>query len=436
MMAAISEFSFPEGFLWGASTSAHQVEGNNIHNDWWAWEQAGRVKEPSGLACDHYRRFKEDFDLAASLGHNTHRFSIEWSRVEPVEGRWNDEALAHYAEAVRALRERRLEPIVTLHHFTNPQWLMAQGGWTNPAVVDRFARYVRRVAETLGDSVRLWLTINEPMVYIRMHYVQGLGPPGSHDVKQALKVTEHLIRAHAAAHRVLHGMPRRDGSKVQVSIAQYVPSFWPCRKWLPMDHWVSHLADRVFNGAFLEALTEGRWSVPGVGTWKIPEAKGTLELLGVNFYGRQFICWSPVSWRLPGSGCDLGHHPREVTERTSLGWDVHPPSFSEALLRMTKYDLPILVTENGTYMEDDTRRWSFIRRHIQAMARAMQAGAPVIGYCYWSLIDNFEWAEGFGPRFGLIDVDYATQARHVRDSARRYAEICRTNSIDLDVVHS
>ena len=190
----MSEFSFPEGFLWGASTAAHQVEGNNSHSDWWAWEQAGRVKERSGLACDQYHRFADDFDLAASLGHNAHRCSVEWARIEPAEGRWNDEALAHYQEVVRALRQRRLEPIVTLHHFTNPQWFLARGGWERPESVRYFTRYVEKVVAALGDSVRYWITINEPMVYVRMHYVQGLGPPGIRDLARGLPVIEHLIR--------------------------------------------------------------------------------------------------------------------------------------------------------------------------------------------------------------------------------------------------
>lgn len=424
-------FRFPEEFLWGAATSSHQVEGHNVHNDWWAWERAGRVKEPSGLACDHYRRFRDDFDLAASLGHTCHRFSIEWSRLEPAEGEWNDEALAHYVEVVRALRERRLEPIVTLHHFTNPQWFLAKGGWTQPAAVDQFARYTERVARALQGLVRYWLTINEPMVYVRMHYLQGLGPPGVRDLKQALPVIRHLILAHAASYRILHGAATSDAPRPLVSLAQYVPVFWPCHRWFPLDRLVVSVTNRIFNEALLEALTEGRWRVPGVGRWALPDARGTLDFLGVNFYGRQFLRWVPVWGDWPGVPCDLGHHPREVTERSSFGWDVHPPSFTRVLVERSRLGLPLFVTENGTWMEDDARRWRFIRQHLQALARAMQQGVRVLGYCYWSLLDNFEWAEGFGPRFGLIEVDYATQARRVRESARRYAEVCRTNRIEV-----
>jgi beta-glucosidase len=423
----MTAYSFPTGFLWGSATSAHQVEGQNVHNDWWAWEQAGRVKTPSGAACDHYRRFADDFDLAASLHQNAHRFSVEWSRVEPAEGRFDEAALSHYRDVVRALLERRLEPVVTLHHYTSPRWIAQAGGWANSAVVERFARFTEQVVRVLGRDVRYWVTINEPMVFVNMHYVEGLGPPGAQDLKLALRVIEHLIRAHALAYKVLH-----DASpSAQVSVAKHLPVFEPCRPWWLMDVWASGMTDRLFNGAFLEAVTEGRWRVPGVGTWTIPEAAATLDYLGVNFYGRQIIRWTPGGSWLGGS-CDLGRHPRRVRERTSFGWDVDPASFVRTLRRGGRLGLPVLVTENGTWMDDDARRWRFIARHLGALAQAAEAGVTILGYLYWSLLDNFEWAHGYGPRFGLIEVDYATQARRVRESARRYAEVCRTNQLVID----
>lgn len=427
----MSEIVFPKEFLWGSATSAHQVEGNNVHNDWWAWEQKGRVPESSGLACDHYRRFGEDFDLAVTLGHKAHRFSIEWSRLEPQEGQWSDEALNHYVEVVRALKSRQLEPLVTLHHFTTPQWLTLQGGWVHPKSIDSFAQYTQRVVKALKGLVRYWITINEPMVYVNMHYIEGVGPPGAHSLKQALKVTEHLIRAHAAAYHILHEQDTQT-TPIEVSVAKHLPVFVPCRPRGFMDRWVTSYTDRAFNGAFLEAVTEGCWQVPAVARWRIPDARETLDFLGVNFYGRQFIRWAPCPGRWFGSSCDLTHHPQEVTERTSMGWDVHPESFYATLMRGAKLQLPILVTENGTSMVDDRRRWSFIVRHLQAMSKAMSDGAKVFGYCYWSLLDNFEWHKGYGPRFGLCEIDYATQARHPRESAWQYAQVCRTHRLTCE----
>ncbi|MBI2174775.1 MAG: glycoside hydrolase family 1 protein [Candidatus Omnitrophica bacterium] len=428
----MSEFTFPQGFLWGAATSAHQVEGNNVYNDWWAWEKAGRVKESSGLACDHYLRFREDFDLAASLGHKTHRFSIEWSRIEPEEGRWDDQALAHYVEVIQALRERNIEPVVTLHHFTSPVWLASQGGWTNPKSVEAFARFVERVAIAVAGKVRYWTPINEPMVYLRMHYIQGLGPPGMRDWPKALRVIEHLLRAHAASFHILHRNPSSDSGPTMVGVAHYLPVCWPCRSWWLMDRWAAARTERLFSWAVVEALTRGRWAVPGLAALDIPEARGTLDFLGVNFYGRQFIHWQPGLKQWPAESCDLGHHTRQVTERTSMGWDISPKAFYEVLRKAGSFGVPLFITENGAFMANDEDRWRFLIRHVQAVAAAIRSGVPILGYCYWSLMDNFEWAEGFTPRFGLIEVDYATQRRTIRESAKRYAEICRTNRVELN----
>ena len=428
----MSELTFPPDFLWGSATSAHQVEGQNIHSDWWAWEQAGRVKEPSGMACDHYRRFAADFDLAASLGHKAHRFSIEWSRIEPTEGQWDDAALAHYVEVVRALRQRRLEPIVTLHHFTTPQWLAAQGSWMNAKVVDRFARFVEHVGQALGGMVRYWLTINEPMVYAKMHYVDQAGPPGPVAPKQVLRVIEHLIRAHGLSYHLLHGATPAGSPRPYVSVAANLPVFVPCKRWSMLDRWASRWTEQFFNTAFLEALTEGRWRVPGIGTWKIPEARATLDYLGVNYYGRQFVRLVMPRGRFPAVVCNVDHHAREVTEQTLMGWDVGPEAFTQTLLRGARFGLPIFVTEVGAWTERDEQRWQYIARHLQAMRRAMDQGTPIIGFLYWSLMDNFEWSHGFTPRFGLIEVDATTQARTIRDSARRYAEVCRSNRLALE----
>ncbi|MBI3324947.1 MAG: glycoside hydrolase family 1 protein [Candidatus Omnitrophica bacterium] len=425
------EFVFPDGFLWGAATSSHQVEGNNSNNDWWAWEQAGRVKEASGIACDQYRRFRDDFDLAQLLGHNAHRFSIEWSRVEPREGEFSDEALRHYGDLVEALHQRGIAPIVTLHHYTNPLWLAAQGGWTNPKIVDRFARYTRRVAEALGDRVRYWLTINEPMVYAVMHYLDGIGPPGEQDLRLMFQVVEHLIRAHAASYRVIHEAAEARGWPAQVSLAKHAQPFEPCRGWWAVDRLIAWLTERTYNQGFLNALTQGVYQIPGRRPRRIPEAKGTLDFIGLNYYGRLFLRLTQVrqkQWW--GVRCSTQHHP-QVTERNDLEWDVYPPGILRILRWALPYRLPVLVTENGICTTDDGQRERFIVNHLRMVAHAMQAGVPVFGYLHWSLIDNFEWAHGYGPRFGLVEMDYATQQRRVRPSAHRFAQICRSNRIGL-----
>ena len=426
----MGEFVFPQGFFWGAATSSHQVEGDNTNNDWWAWEQAGRVKEHSGIACDHYRRFREDFDLAAQLGHTAHRLSIEWSRVEPHEGVFDETALAHYRDVMQALRQRHLEPIVTLHHFTNPLWLAKAGGWTNPKVVEWFARYARRVAEVLGRDVRYWLTINEPQVYAIMHYLDGTGPPGERNAALMFRVWEHLIRGHAAAYHVIHEATKTAGWPTQVSLADHMQMFVPCRKWWLGDRIIARLTERTYNQRFLDAITEGIWRLPGRRPIKIPDARHTLDYLGMNYYNRHFMRLIPSDgwW---GVRCDPAHH-REVTERNFLGWEVYPPGMLHVLRWTAPYRLPVLITENGICAQDDWQRERFIVNHLTFVARAIQEGVSMMGYLYWSLIDNFEWAQGYAPRFGLIEVDYPTQARRVRPSAKAFEQICRTNRLVED----
>ena len=429
-----AEFRFPDGFLWGAATSSHQVEGKNTKNDWWAWEQAGRVKASSGLACDQYHRFRDDFDLAKQIGHTAHRLSIEWSRIEPRDGELDSEAIAHYQDVVRALRERQLEPIVTLHHFTTPQWLAEQGGWADPRIVERFARYAQRMAEALPEA-RYWVTINEPMVYVWMHYLAGIGPPGAKDWSLGARVIEHLARAHVAAYRAMHKAARRADRDVLVGVATHLQPLQPCRPWWPLDRGLTALVHRAYNLNFLDAVTEGRLHRVGLRPLTIPDGRDCMDFLGMHYYGRAFIRSSLFSGRsLANARCGTEHHP-QVTEKNLLGWDVYAPGLAEIIRWGRRYQRPIFITENGICTDDDAQRERFIVEHVRAMAQAMQEGADVRGYLYWSLLDNFEWAEGFRPRFGLIEVDYATQARRARPSARRFAEICRANRLLLDSRH-
>jgi beta-glucosidase len=426
------EFYFPEGFLWGSATSAHQVEGNNTNNDWWAWEQAGRVKETSGLACDQFNRFREDFDLAKQLGHNAHRISVEWSRIEPNEGQFDESALDHYREVVCALRERNIEPIVTLHHFASPQWLAAKGGWLQGSVVDLFGRYSAKIYEALGKYVRLWITINEPMVFVWMHYLQGLGPPGEKNMDLGFKVLEHVMRSHGAASYMIHKISKENKQDAQVSVAHHTQPFDPCRRWWPGDRLVAYLTEHFYNQNLLDALTEGRLRIPGRKTIRIEENKNSLDFLGMNFYGRVFMRQGPLgkdAW--VGIRCSTRHH-REVVERNCMDWDVHPPTLNRALRWSLPYRLPVLISENGICTSDDLQRQRFIANHIKQAAIAIRQGIPVMGYLYWSLIDNFEWADGYGPRFGLVEVDYKTQKRTARDSAFKYAQICKSNRINIE----
>ena len=420
-----SNFRFPDGFLWGAATSSHQVEGNNTNNDWWAWEADGRVPQRSGLACDHYRRYPEDFDLARELDHNAHRFSLEWSRIEPREGHFDDEAIAHYGRVIDALKERGIEPIVTIYHFALPRWLAARGGWENAKTEDHFERYVARVVDAYGERVRWWLTINEPVVLVYKSYLIGQWPPGKSDYPTAFKVVRHLLRAHVKAYRVIHAK-RPDA---MVSVAKHALALTACnpRSW--RDRMSVRVRSYLFNELFLDALHTGWLRVPGL-FWERLHQGRTLDFIGLNYYTRDFV--RNTGFSLPGfigDACTIDHHGH-VGKRNSLGWEVFPEGLARFLRRYARFKLPILITENGVPADRDEDRWVFIFLHLWQVARAIDEGIPVLGYLYWSLLDNFEWADGYDARFGLVGVDFENGLeRSIRPSARLYSAVIRGNEL-------
>ena len=419
-----ANFRFPQGFLWGASTSAHQVEGGNTNNDWWEWESAGRVPEKSGLAADHYRRYREDFDLAQALEHNAHRFSIEWSRVEPEEGRWSDEAIAHYRDVLAALRERGIEPVVTLYHYTMPRWMAAKGGWESPEMEDRYARYVDRVLAELGSLARWWITLNEPVVQVFKGWIIGQWPPGVTDWKRAFAVLRHMVRAHVRAYHVIH--ERRPDA--MVSIAKHVLALSACdpRSW--RDRMSVRARSYFFNHLFVDALHTGALRVPGLFWERLPRGR-TLDFIGINYYTRDFVRNTGLD--LPGwmgGTCRLDNR-LHVGKLNDLGWEVYPEGLARYLREFSRFGLPILITENGVPAREDDDRWVFTYLHLWQVARAIADGVNVVGYLHWSLLDNYEWADGYSARFGLVEVDFATQDRRIRPSAWKLTHVIRRNEL-------
>lgn len=403
---------FPEGFLWGAATSAYQVEGNNANSDWWAWEKASGLKEASGEACRHYELYAQDFDLARSLNHNCHRLSLEWSRIEPRPGEFSSDQIQHYTDVILSLRERGIEPLVTLHHFSNPLWFSGLGGWLNPGAGDYFLRFVEQAVKSLAKQVRYWVTINEPLVYLYHAYILGVWPPQAKSIFKASRVEKNLIAAHIKAYRLIHRIYRE--MKINppaVSIAKNMPAFVACRPDMK-DRLSVYLRDRFFNFNLLDKLRRCR----------------CLDFIGVNYYSRTLIeveNWNPRS--LMSSTCRNNHHP---LPKNSMGWDIFPQGLYNVLMKLKRYNLPVIILENGICTGDDNLRWDFIKEHLKNLRRAMDEGVSVSGYIYWSLIDNYEWDKGFGPRFGLIEVDYGTYERRIRESARKFAAVCKTGRLD------
>lgn len=389
---------FPKQFWWGAATSSYQVEGNNSHADWWFWEKAAG-KENSGPACHHYELYNDDFDLVKSLNHNAHRLSIEWSRIEPQMGRFNQKEIKHYIHVIKALRARGIEPMVTLHHFTNPMWLSEMGGWTNPDVIKYFHRYCGVMVRALAHKVNIWMTINEPTIYFSHAYLFGFWPPQEKSFLQAKQVHDYMIEAHIDAYRLIHRIYHELGlAKPQVGIAHHMPAVETHQPNLYNQVRVM-FRDYLFNFEILDKLY----------------SEGTMDFLGINYYSRNVV----------------GKTIHPPLGKNSLSWDIYPKGLYDILLKLKKYKLPIIISENGICTTDDTKRWDFIVEHLKAIHQAILAGVDVRGYLYWSLLDNFEWDKGFGPRFGLIDVDYKTFERHVRDSALKFARVCQDGRLDI-----
>lgn len=399
---------FPKNFLWGAATSSYQVEGGNTHADWWSWEKRAG-KENSGHACRHYELYRKDFDLAEKLHHNAHRFSIEWSRIEPKEGKFSQKAISHYRDVLAALRERGIEPVVTLHHFTNPIWFAESGNWIHPKAVDRFLRFCDVVVRALAKDVHYWITVNEPTIYLSHAFILGVWPPQDKSFLKAAAVEENLVSAHIKAYRLIHKIYKERGfPEPAVSIAQHLMAFVPCKKDLG-NRLATYLREQLFNMVLLDRIM----------------AHKAMDFIGVNYYSRQLVelgRWGAFNWVT--DVCQKHHHP---LKKNSLGWDIYPKGLYEVLLKLKKYGLPVMITENGICTSQDPVRWDYIRGHLKSIHRAIQKGVRVTGYLYWALMDNFEWDKGFAPRFGLIDIDYKTFKRTVRKSAKQYGQVCKTN---------
>ena len=378
---------FPPDFLWGAATSAYQVEGGN-KSDWSEWS-----KGDAGKACDHYHRFKEDFDLARSLSHNAHRFSIEWSRIEPEEGRFNEEELKHYEEVIQALKERGVEPFVTLWHFTLPVWFAKKGGWVNKNSVRYFERYVAKVAETYKHlGIKFWVTINEPEIYAFNSYFRAKWPPSRRNIFSCLRVTRKLIKAH----KVAYGVIKKSVPYAEVGIAKN-SSYFESYGSNPWNKFLKSLSDNIWNHYFLR------------------HTRGFYDFIGLNYYFHNRINWK--------------FNQNENKSVSDVGWEIYPEGLYRVLMDIKSYKKPVYITENGLADTKDGKRAVFIKDHLSWAFKAMKDGVNLKGYFYWSLMDNFEWDKGFAPRFGLVEVDYKTFKRNIRSSAMEYKKIIENRSV-------
>jgi beta-glucosidase len=426
--------TFPDQFLWGTASAAHQVEGNNTNNDWSSYEQQpGAIwhGDRSGLACDWWRDAEQDFDLMAEMGHNTHRLSVEWSRIEAEEGTFDPSAVRRYREMLVGLRKRGIEPMVTLFHFTTPLWLARQGGWSNPAAVGYFRRFVHHAVDQLGDLVTLWCTINEPNVYAALGYLLGEHAPGKKSLLLYYRVLGHLLQAHAAAYRVIHALHRN----AQVGLVKNLQIFEPLE---PADRASAGLArflEYMFNELTLRAVVDGRLRFPlGWSLGTHGPLVDSVDFWGLNYYHRQ-----RVSLRNQNGGRLHILQPTPGAQVSDFGRDgtygeIYAHGIYRVLDRLKHLKKPIYITENGLPDADDDLRPGFLLTHLAQVHQAISEGVDVRGYYHWSFTDNFEWAEGWALRFGLIALDHQTQIRTPRPSARLFSQMVSANAITREMV--
>lgn len=387
------DLKFPQKFLWGSSTSAYQVEGGN-NNDWSKWLDAGR-------ACDHYHCYEQDFDLIKELGQNAHRFSLEWSRIEPEEGKFNHKEISHYREVLLALKKRNIKSVVTLWHFTNPLWFAQKGGWANKKAADYFKRYVKIVTENFGDLIDFWATLNEPTVFIGMGYLRGVWPPGKMNPFLTWRVFKNLVKAHKIAYKIIH----KHYPRARVTLNHFVSYIEPARRWCPVEVFIAKVIN-YFGNSFL-----------------LNKVKNHLDFIGFDYYLHYRIVWYPP-------------FVKNINKKTNdMDWEIYPKGIYFVLRYLARFKKPVYILENGLADADDSRRGAFIIDHLKWIHRAISEGIDVRGYFHWSLMDNFEWAEGFTPRFGLVEIDYKSLKRKIRPSALVYAKICKENAIKGDFLN-
>jgi beta-glucosidase len=414
---------FPSSFVFGSATAAHQVEGGNRANDWWAHELAPDTNavEPSGIACDHYHRFADDFRLLASLGHPAHRLSIEWSRIEPEEGQIQEAEIEHYRTVLATLRALDIEPWVTLLHFTVPQWLARRGGFSRAENVDCFRRFVELAAARYGDLVQHWCTINEPTVPAELGYRFGYFPPRGTDAGVAADVLLNFFRAHAAASESVRARARRTPS---IGITLSVMAHEPYDPQSAGDRALAALRDAETNSVSFEALRTGVFAYPGRAPVEIAGLQTASDFVGIQYYTR-------MRYDAASGGPTMRDLDRFITQ---MAWEVYPQGLAPLLQRAAATGLPVYITENGICCDDDRVRIEYIADHLAAVDDARRGGADVRGYFYWSAMDNFEWNFGYGPKFGLVGVDRETLIRTPRPSADFFAAVIRDRRLSPELV--
>lgn len=417
-MSRFVPFKLPANLELGCATAATQIEGGDKNNSWYEWAlKEGRIKDGGSpvRANNHWELYEQDIKLMADMGIQHYRFGIEWSRIEPEKGIFDEKAMEHYMNEIKLMLSYNIHPLVTLHHFTNPLWFEKMGAFETKACIPVFKEYAAYIAEHLKSICTDYVTINEPNVYAVNGYIFGSWPPGKKSFLKAMRVMKNLTLCHVTAYKEIH---RIYGSeKVMVGFANHLRVFEAYNK-NPFYKLEAKVMEYLFQGAITKSMSSGKLSFPlGIGA---PLGTGDFyDYIGINYYTRSSIK-------------HFGEHILEHRETNNLGWDIYPEGLTILCRKQyEKYKAPIWITENGTCDKDDSFRAAYIYNHIKQIA---DSGLPVDRYYHWTLMDNFEWAEGETAPFGLVKCDFKSQERTIRKSGEFYMEIIKNKQVDSKMI--
>jgi len=418
--------SFSSSFIWGTATAAHQVEGN-CTNNWSEFEKGSKAdgqpnvrhSQQSGIACDHWNRYPEDIKLIKKLGVSHYRFSIEWSKIQPTQDIFDKDVLNHYSKMIDMLLKNDISPIITLHHFTHPIWFDQLGAFEKEENISIFVSYCKRVFKEYAGKVDYWCTINEPAVVAAQGYFNGMFPPGKKDSQLSAEVLKNLLEAHV---QVYHTLKKLDnGPRVKIGLVKNINQFDPFRRWHLLDWMICNFANHFYNDSTIDFLHTGVYKIriPGM-AWiyhENPQAVSATDYFGLNYYSHnhlqmQFSLQEPFTMKY-----------RDEDILTDMPYTIYGEGLYRAIQSVSILNVPILITENGVADEKDNYRELYIKRYLYAVSKAIEDGFNIIGYFYWSFMDNFEWAFGYDMKFGLFAVDYNTQERSLRKGATAFIDI-------------
>ena len=422
----INKISFPKSFIWGTATASHQVEGN-CENNWSEFEKGFKTdgspnikdNQISGLTCDHWNRYKEDIKLIKKLGVEHYRFSVEWSKIEPKMGKYNKEALEHYSNLIDDLLKNNIKPVITLHHFCHPIWFDEIGAFEKKENISYLVSFSKRVFDEYSDRVKYWCTINEPGVVAVQGYFTGMFPPGEQNGPKTAHVFKNLLESHVQIYHALKS--HINGSKVKIGIVKNINQFEPWRRYHLFDWLFTIALNHIFNWSTINFLKTGKlkFRIPGL-MWLTHEnldAKNSLDFFGLNYYSHNHIKFNLFK----KDYSELKYHSRDIM--TDMPYTIYAEGIYRAIELVSCLKVPILITENGVADKDDNIRSEYITKYLYAVSKAIDDGYNVVGYYYWSLMDNFEWAFGYDMRFGLYHVDFNNQKRTLKKGSKKFVDI-------------